>query len=221
MSAALSVDIHNSGMKWNYSLLSNSARPSGIIKFEGSPGGEVIARLTEFFKSRIQGAANAGEIPMLHDGAEWQAIDHSPRDMDFQGSMKEAKQLIASNLGVPLPLVDNDASSYNNMEQAKERFYVDTVIPLMEDFIEAFSHWLLPNFDGDLSFSLDLDSVPALEAVRTRKFDRAIKAVGAQVLTREEGREMMGFDPQADGEFVERVKPQPTETRSLAALAYG
>jgi len=221
MAASLAADTHNAGMRWNYSLLENSARPSGIIKFKGSPSGEVVNRLTEFFKKRFAGAKNAGEIPMLTDDAEWQAMDLSPRDMDYQSTMREMAKLVASAFGVPLPLIDNDASTFNNMEQAKERLYTDTVIPMMEDFLGALSRWLLPRFGEGLTFGLDLDSVPALEAIRQRNFDRAIKAVEAQVLTREEARELIGFDPAADGEFVSR-QPQQVEQRSLMArLAYG
>jgi len=222
MAAALAADIHNQGMRWNYSLLKNSARPSGLIKFKGSPSGEVIQRLTEFFKQRVTGAQNAGEIPMLTEDATWEKMDHSPRDMDFQGTMQEAAKLVSSAMGVPLPLVDNDASTFNNMEQAKERLYTDTVIPLMNDFLGALGRWLLPRWGEGLTFGCDLDSIPALESIRQRNFDRALKAVESQVLTREEGRALIGYDPKPDGEFVQRVQPQQTEQRAfLAKLAYG
>lgn len=221
MAASLAADTHNAGMRWNYSLLQNSARPSGIIRFKGSPTGEVVNRLTEYFKKRFAGAANAGEIPMLTDDAEWQAMDLSPRDMDYHGTMQEMSKLIASALGVPLPLVDNDASTFNNLEQAKERLYTDTVIPLMNDFLGALGRWLLPRYGEGLQFCLDLDSIPALEAIRQRTFDRAMKAVEAQVLTREEARALIGYDPAAEGEFIQR-QPQQIEQRALLAkLAYG
>jgi phage portal protein BeeE len=33
VAAGLAADTHNAGMRWNYSLLKNSARPSGVIIF--------------------------------------------------------------------------------------------------------------------------------------------------------------------------------------------
>ena len=221
MAAGLAGDTHNAGMKWNYSLLRNSARPSGLIEFpEGDPGANTLDRLREWFKSAFQGSDNAGEIPMLFGGAKWTPMDQSPRDMDFNSTLTEAKQLIASALGVPLPLVDNDASTFNNLEQAKERLYTDTVIPMMEDFLGAFGAWLLPRFGEGLEFRLDLDSIPALEGIRQKNFDRAIAAVAAQLITREEARELIGYTDAPIGEFIQAA-PQQQEKALLAKLAYG
>jgi hypothetical protein len=100
---------------WNHSLLDNGARPSGIIKFKEDPGIDAMNRLKEHFKNNIQGSSNAGELPVLTDDAEWQQIDNNPRDMDYISTMKETAKYVASALGVPLPLIDNDASTFNNL----------------------------------------------------------------------------------------------------------
>jgi len=194
MAAALAADTHNAGMRWNYGLLKNGARPSGILKTAGNLGRETIDRLREFFRARYQGEGNAGNIPILEGGLEWQAVDTNPRDMDYISAQKETAKLIASALGVPLPLVDNDASTFNNVEAAKERFYTDTVVPLANRFLGAFGAWLLPAYGEGLRFAVDMDAIPALEASRGRKFDRMMKAVQAGVLTIDEAREAIGYD---------------------------
>lgn len=215
VAAGLAADTHNAGMKWNYSLLRNSARPSGLIKLAEGTGGEVVARLKEWFKEAFQGARNAGEIPVLPAGAEWQAMDNTARDMDFLNTQKETAKLIASAFGVPLPLIDNDASTFNNLEQAKERFYTDTILPLFREFLEQFGAWLLPQFGQGLSFQVNEDKIGALESVRTRLFERMVKAVQSQILTVDEAREAMGYDPLGDA-------PQPEDvTRAMKLLNYG
>jgi len=229
MAAAIAGDTFNAGSKWNFSLLNNSARPSGLIRFKGGyPGQEQIQRLREYFKRAIQGSSNAGEVPMLSDDTEWTKMSESPRDMDFINSMKESAKYVASALGVPLPLIDNDASTFNNIEQSKERLYTDTVIPDLEEIINALGIWLLPKFGDDLSFRLDLDSIPALEKMRERKFDRALKAFEKGVLTRQESRVLIGYAPEGDGEFRPFTAIQNTndsgEEKSAAflkRLAYG
>ena len=223
MAAAIAADTHNAGMRWNFSLLKNSARPSGLIRFKnGYPSGETINRMRQYFKARMQGAENAGEIPMLSDDAEWMQLSQSARDMDFLNTLSEMAKYVSSALGVPLPLIDNDASTFNNLEQAKERLYTDTVIPIMNELLAALNRWLLPRYGDGLELRLDLDSIPALEALRERMFDRAVKAYDSQVLTLQEARELIGYSPKPDGDF----KPVPGNSLDLPpedvkALIYG
>lgn len=216
MAAGIAADTHNAGMRWNYSLLRNSARPSGLIKLTADAGGEVIARLKEWFKAAFQGEHNAGQIPVLPAGADWVPMDNSPKDMDFTTTQKEAAKLIASAFGVPLPLIDNDASTFNNLEQAKERLYTDTVIPLFNSFLAQFGAWLLPAYGEGLAFRVDMDKIGALEAMRTRLYDRMLKAVAADVLTVDEARAAMGYEPLGDG-----AMQQEDVTKAMKLLAYG
>ena len=225
MAAALAADTHNAGVRWNYSLLANSARPSGLIKFAGTPGDDAIQRLREWFKGAIQGSRNAGEIPMLTDGADWQQIDQTARDMDFMNTNREMAKLVASAFGVPLPLIDNDSSTFNNMEQAKERFYTDTILPLFREFLRGFGNWLLPAYGEGLTFEVDEDDIAALEGVRTRKFERSIRAKLAGVLTVDEVRLALGY---AELTPEQRLELDPVgaaigepDTRSEALLTYG
>ncbi len=225
MAAALAGDTHNSGMRWNYSLLKNSARPSGLIRFKnGYPGQETIQRMREYFKARMQGSENAGEIPMLSDDAEWVQLSQTAKDMDFLNTMRETAKYVASALGVPLPLIDNDASTFNNLEQAKERLYTDTVIPVLNELISALNNWLLPRYGKGLEFRIDLDTIPALEALRERMFNRAVTAYKEGLLTLQEARELMGYEPDADsaGTFKPaQASPFGLPPDDIKALAYG
>ena len=213
--AGLAADTHNAGMRWNYSLLKNSARPSGLIKLGEGAGGEIVARLKEWFKSAFQGERSAGEIPVLPAGAEWQAMDTSPRDMDFLNTQKEAAKLIASAYGVPLPLIDNDASTFNNLEQAKEKLYTDTILPLFREFLSQFGNWLLPLFGEGLRFQINEDKIGALEGIRTRLFTRMMQAVAVGVLTVDEAREAIGYDPLGDDVQTQDVQ------RAMSLIGYG
>jgi len=195
MAAALPTDIHNAGLRWNYSLLKNGARPSGIVEFEGDPTDQVVNRLKQWFKQAIQGEKNAGELAVLTGGAKFNQTESTAKDMDYLNTMKEMTKYIASVLGVPLPLVDNDQSSYNNMEQAKEKFWTDTVIPLFASFLNALDRWMLAPYGQDMKFKIDMDDIAALEGVRGKRFDRAKSAVGAGLLSIDEGRDLIGYEP--------------------------
>lgn len=223
MASALAGDTHNAGMRWNYSLLNNSARPSGLIRFkQGYPGGETIQRMREYFKARMQGANNAGEIPMLSDDAEWVQLSQSARDMDFLKTMQETAKYVASALGVPLPLIDNDASTFNNLEQAKERLYTDTVIPILNELLAELNNWLLPRYGDGLEFRIDLDTIPALEGLRERMFNRAVVAYEKGLLSLQESRVLMGYEPEPEGDMRPIGVGLPDLTKDdMKSLAYG
>lgn len=198
VAAGLVADTHNAGVKWNYKLLRNSARPSGLLQIAAGSGGEIVAQVKEWFARTMQGADNAGK-PLIAEGeAKWTQMDATSRDMDFLNTQKEAAKLIAAAFGVPLPLIDNDASSYNNMETAKERFYTDTVIPLARSILSSFGAWLLPRYGEGLEFEIDLDKIVALEGARARMFDRMVKAVEKGIITVNEAREAIGYKPAKD-----------------------
>ena len=170
----------------------------------------------------MQGSENAGEIPMLSDDAEWVQLSQTAREMDFLSTMRETAKYVASALGVPLPLIDNDASTFNNLEQAKERLYTDTVIPIVNDLLAELNNWLLPRFADGLELRVDMDAIPALEGLRERMFNRAVTAYDKGLLTLQEARELMGYEPEAEGDFKPTPSPMPyLSDNDMKAIAYG
>lgn len=219
------VDIHNAGAAWNHSLLKNSARPSGIVQFTGTPpDGGVIDQLREHFKKAWQGTGNAGGIPMLTGGAEFKPLSHNPKDMDFAVSVTEAAKNIALVYGVPLPLVTTEASTFSNVEMAGERFWTDTVLPLLDEVIGALSGFLFPPGSREV-LAYNADSVPALEPRRQRLYDRMGKAVAAGLLTQNEARVEMGFDELADADQLKPIDkagtPDPAASFAKSLKAAG
>lgn len=196
--AAVAADTHNAGGKWNFSLLKNSARPSGVLEAGGTVNDTTLQQLRTYFKRTWSGMDNAGNMPILTGGLKFTAMSHNPRDMDFGSSMTEAAKNIALVFGVPLPLVTTEAATFSNMDAALERLWSDTVLPLLDEVIEALGDFLSPLYSTGLSLTYNADSVPALEGKRTRKFERMVKAVDSGLLTPNEARVEVGFDESAE-----------------------
>jgi len=192
--AAVAGDLHNEGLQWNYSLLKNGGRPSGALTTDGVVSEEAMNRLKAMKGKLLGGSKNAGDVMLLTNGLKWTSFSESPKDMDFGTSLSAADRYIAMVYGVPLPLIGNDSATFNNIELAQEKLYEDTIIPLMDDFIDDMNIWLVPMFGDNLTLCYDLDSIPALEKKRQRLFDRAIAAVNAALISRDEGRAMIDFE---------------------------
>ena len=219
--AARATDIHNNGSRWNSSLLVNSARPSGIVEMAGTVDESTINRLRDYFKKAWEGAANAGNLPILTGGSKFTPLSHNPKDMDFQNSMGDASKNIGLVYGVPLPLLTMEAATFSNMDAAQERLWTDTVLPLLNLIIKKLSGFLVPMFDakGQYHLAYNADSVPALEPKRERLFKRMKDAVGGGLLTPNEARAEMGYAEVDKGDVllipgtlkpIDQEEPEPT-----------
>jgi HK97 family phage portal protein len=183
---ARAVDIHNNGARWNGSLLHNGARPSGVIEMQGTVDESTLSALREYFKKVWQGVKNAGNVPLLTGGAKFTALSHNPKDMDFEKNMSAAAKDIALALGVPLPLVTMEASTFSNMDAAQERLWMETVLPLLTVVIKKLSDFLMPLYNTGKSrtfLAFNADSVPALEPRRERLYKRMGTAVRDGLIT--------------------------------------
>ncbi len=191
---ALSADTHNSALRWNFELLDNGGRPSGILYLTNEPSPADMSRMREFFKKSFQGSKNAGEIPILNEGEKFEELGNSPRDMDYIKTLQETAKYIANAFDVPLQLIDNSASTFNNMAEAKEMLWTDAVLPIFTKFLESFNKWLMSEYGEGLRLVPDLDSIPALEGMRTRKFDRMLRATEGGLLSVDEARSELGWE---------------------------
>jgi HK97 family phage portal protein len=194
--ACLSADTNNAGLKWNFSLLKKGGRLTGLIKYKGQgPDEQGMSRLKKWFKATLQGEYNAGEVGILTGDAEFQEMGTNPKDMDYIKTIDKTTSFIAMAYGVPLPLVLNDAATFNNYREAKESFYTETVIPLYKDYLQCLGGWLLPRFGlKGAILEIDEDSIQAVEPIRERRNERLTKLVSSGIISPDEAREELGYE---------------------------
>ena len=190
--AAGAVAIHNASARWNKALLDNAARPSGALVYEPGEAGATLSpdqfeRLKAEMEASFSGAAHAGRPMLLDGGLKWQAMSLTPADMDFAGLKAQAAREIALAFGVPPMLLGLPGdNTYANYGEANRALYRLTVVPLATKIAQAVGAGL------GAVLRLDLDQVPALAADRERLW---AQVAGADFLTRDEKREMLGFGP--------------------------
>ncbi|MFV1918249.1 phage portal protein [Sphingomonas sp. MJ1 (PH-R8)] len=194
--AAGAIAVHNAAARWNKALLDNAARPSGALVYDPGDGGvlsrDQFDRLRAEMEAGFAGAANAGRPMLLEGGLKWQAMSLTPADMDFNGLKAQAAREIALAFGVPPMLLGLPGdNTYANYREANRALWRLSILPLAERILAELSQGLAGHF-AEPALSVDLDRVPALAEDRERLWGQVS---GAEFLTREEKRAMVGVGP--------------------------
>jgi HK97 family phage portal protein len=210
-SAATDIDQHNLANKHNVNLLQNGARPSGAVIFKPKdPTGAQIQlsdlqrnQLMNDLTQRFSGTGNAGKPMLLEGDFDWKEMGLSPKDMDFIQLKNMSAKDIALIFGVPSQLIGiPDAQTYSNFAEAKLALYNETIIPLLDRIQSDMNEWLVPKFGDDLELRYDIDSIPAMAEQRTRVFESVTQGVQNGILTRNEAREQLGYEPIEGGDSL-------------------
>ncbi|HEX8528183.1 phage portal protein [Allosphingosinicella sp.] len=194
--AAGGVAVHNAAARWNKALLDNAARPSGALLLDpGKDGRTLSAQQFEQLRSEVEtqfaGGDNAGRPMLLEGGLRWEALSLSPADMDFAGLKAAAAREIALAFGVPPMLLGLPGdSTYANYREANRALWRLTVLPLAEKILSGIGAALRAWWPG-ARLAVDSDQISALSEDRERLWTQVS---AADFLTRQEKREMLGFD---------------------------
>ena len=211
VAAASNIDSHNLTNRHNVSLLQNGARPSGAVVFKPKDETGATVQLSDTqraqiladMESRFSGTGNAGRPMLLEGDFAFQQMGMSPKDMDFSVLKKMSAIDIALCFGVPAQLVGiPDAQTYNNMPEARLALYEETIIPILRRIQSDLNEWLTPQFGDDLRLEYDVDSIPAMAESRKRVFESVVSGVNSGILTRNEAREKLGYDPIKGGDTL-------------------
>ena len=203
-SASIDIDQHNLANKHNVNLLQNGARPSGAVVFKPKDETGAAMQLSEVQRSqlvndinqRFGGTGNAGKPMLLEGDFDWKEMGLSPKDMDFTQLKHMSAKDIALVYGVPSQLIGiPDSQTYSNFAEAKLALYNETIIPLLDKVQADMNEWLTPMFGEDLELRYNVDSIPAMAEQRRRVFESVTQGVQNGILTRNEAREQLGYEP--------------------------
>jgi len=183
----------------NLSLLKRGTRPSGALKFNDNLTDEQFQRYQQQVDSFYSGGRNAGRLLLL-ENADFQEMGQSNKDMDFVNLTKSITNTIYSSLRIPLPLINAEFSTYDNLATSKVNFYDNAVLPLLKRLLEELTAFLMFRFKSDaLISSFDPESIEPLEG---RRIEKAAKLQAAGILTTNELRNIIGYEPVVGGDTI-------------------
>ena len=204
-SAGYAIDGNNASDKWNFSMIKNGARPSGVLKTPNALSDTTFSRLQKMIKGWM-GVYNAGKGIILENGVEWQQMSLSQKDMDNYNYTKLNSRKIAQVLGVPVALIDPDSQTYANYKEGNRAFHIDKVIPAGQRIVDEWNNWLMPFYEN-IFIEIDKESIEALKDDEEKTADISRKDYEAGIITRYEAREARGREA-SEEDKVYKVKLQ-------------
>lgn len=194
------ASIHNNAM------LKNQARPSGLLTYKGSKedlSDDIINNIGAELQNKFKGASNAGAAALLPGNFDWIQLSQSVKDMDFLNLKKSTEQACYNAAGVPLPLISPDQMTLSNVNEGKYMLYDGAVLPLVNDFFSFLGDKLFPMYNDrrvknkkDLKLTYDETTIQVLE---DRKFSNTKDIYSSGLLTRNEGRALIGYGAEQGG----------------------
>jgi hypothetical protein len=102
-----------------------------------------------------------GGVRFMGAKAQVHDISKTPADLNILETSKDARKVLAMLYGVPIPLVSEDASTYDNVKASETMLALNTTIPLKQLFCDQLSEFL-----GDKSgvhAIVDVDKVKQIQ----------------------------------------------------------
>lgn len=157
------VDTDREASNWNKNALENRAVASGAFVMSYPLTQEQFEESVQMVKAQYQGPSNAWAPWVLGNDAKWQQMSLAPIDMDFFNGRKFSRDEILSCFNVPPPIVGVfDKATLANIQVSRLIFWLDTVIPFLDDIKQTWNRSLVPEFGKGLRITYDLSHVPAL-----------------------------------------------------------
>ena len=175
MSAAIKTIVE--GYNQNYRTIKNGGRLNSVWAFKDPLDDPEIDARRQQANARVQ----QGGVTVTSGGdLDIKEFGLSAKDMDWINQLDRCDREIYNFLGVPLPLVLNDAATFNNYATASATFYEHTVLPLADYVFGIIGEYLAgPAQVNDAIMLADRENIDALQTKRLEQL-KLRKEIGAE-----------------------------------------
>lgn len=167
----------------------NNALPGFVLTTDSILSKRVKDRLLEAWRSTYTTIFDGARNPAILDGGlkidRFSTVNFD--QLDFEDSIERIQQDMAKALGVPYVLLKSGNNA--NIDANQKLFYLHTVLPILNQFCSAFSHY----FNNNVSVRPDKLSVPALQPDNRTQAVYYSTLVNTGIITPNEAREGLRF----------------------------
>ena len=185
-------------------LFTNGAKPGGII----SPNGQApltpaqMLELKELWQAQAQGVGNAHKTMFLNAPVDFKSMASTANEAQFIEARRFQLEEICRYFRVsPTKVMQQLGSqSYASVEQAHISHDQDTDAHWHERFVQSANKALLSDKERRQGFAIAIDNRAALRGTAVERMTYYNSGIASGIFTRNEAREMEGFDRSTDPE---------------------
>jgi HK97 family phage portal protein len=187
------AELRMKGVMHNLSMMDKGARLSGLLTFKDELSTEQKTDIGAQFNATASGAHNAGGVMVTSGGeAGFVPMSVNPRDMDWSNLLVSLDNSIYSRYNVPLAIFNTSSMTYNNVSSAWAQLFENAVVPTFNTIYGAIAANLSLRLGQKITITHDPLSISSLAA---QVVDRETKLLGAGIVTPDEARKELGFEP--------------------------
>jgi len=175
------------------SFLDRGLIKATILTVEGGAPEEERNRLEKWWNRWFSGADQGGRQKVINSAVEPKTVGDGLSDLSDTEIVLQARQAISTALGVPHSVVMSDASNFATANADRLNFYQQTVIPDSRLIESALNDQYFR--ERGLRFQFHPGRLEPLQAYELEKAEAVQKVVGRPVLSVDEGRELLGYEP--------------------------
>lgn len=199
-SIGVDLDSERYAARYNQRVFFNDATPAMLIEYPELPPPSERKDIIAGWNKQYRGWANARKTGFLWGGAKANMVTMSNKDMDYWRLRKLTPDIVLGAYHVPKSIMGMAEVGSRARAEADEYIYSKRVVkPNCQRICEALNEQLVPLF-GDDSLAMGYEN--PVPQNREAMVTEAKELTPAGVITREEAREMLGYDADPKGTFL-------------------
>lgn len=183
------IELYYYMINFQRQFFKNNALPGFVLTTDNILSKRVKDRLLEVWRSTYTTIFDGARNPAILDGGlkidKFSTVSFG--ELDFENSIERIQQDMAKALGVPYVLLKSGNNA--NIDANQKLFYLQTVLPILNQFCSAFTHY----FNTNVIIRPDRLSVPALQPDNKTQATYYATLVNTGLITPNEAREGLRF----------------------------
>lgn len=175
----------------------NGARPSGVVELPGVMGDEAFGRFKQSLQENFVGLQNAGKTLILEGGGQFKPVTMSAEQLQFIATRQFQIEEVARWFDVPLVMLHHltgQSTWGTGVEAIMLAFVRNNLKPWLIAWEKAMRRDLIVA-KGRFAVRFDIEDLIRGDSAAVSNFINRLVLCG--VLSRNEGRGMIGFNPKA------------------------